>query len=158
MELDDPPFEHGQGAHRNGHLRGSVLLRSVRKEFAKQGRKTMQEALDAYEEYLSTDKQNKAVSVANTMYRLEAFFSDKDMMLGDSHAESLRGLLRGAAEAEHPDEEGVLGGQPPDHSCSGEDVPAVVLCEAAEVGVAKSGGGSAGRREEEARKASAPDR
>ena len=43
----------------------------------------MQEALDAYEECLSTDKQNKAVSVANTMYRLETFFSDKDMMLRD---------------------------------------------------------------------------
>ena len=43
----------------------------------------MQEALDAYEEYLSTDKQNKAVSVANTMYRLGTFFPDKDMMLGD---------------------------------------------------------------------------
>jgi hypothetical protein len=75
-----------------------------------------------------------------------------------SHAESLRELLRGAAEAEHQGKEGVLGGQPPDHSCGGEDVPAVVLCEAAQVDLAKSGGGSPGRREEEARKASAPDR
>ena len=78
----------GAGGERDSRFyptkeKAEEIIRSVRKEFAKQGRKTMQEALDAYEEYLSTDKQNKAVSVANTMYRLETFFSDKDMMLGD---------------------------------------------------------------------------
>ena len=78
----------GAGGERDSRFyptkeKAEEVIRSVRKEFAKQGRKTMQEALDAYEEYLSTDKQNKAVSVANTMYRLETFFSDKDMMLGD---------------------------------------------------------------------------
>jgi len=78
----------GAGGERDSRFyptkeKAEEIIRSVRKEFARQGRKTMQEALDAYEEYLSTDKQNKAVSVANTMYRLETFFSDKDMMLGD---------------------------------------------------------------------------
>jgi len=78
----------GAGGERDSRFyptkeKAEEVIRAVRKEFARQGRKTMQEALDAYEEYLSTDKQNKAVSVANTMYRLETFFSDKDMMLGD---------------------------------------------------------------------------
>ena len=75
----------GAGGERDSRFypskeKAEEVIRAVRKEFARQGRKTMQEALDAYEEYLSTDKQNKAVSVANTMYRLETFFSDKDMM------------------------------------------------------------------------------
>src|SRR5580765_157440 len=78
----------GAGGERDSRFyptkeKAEEVIRAVRKEFARQGRKTMQEALDAYEEYLSTDKQNKAVSVANTIYRLETFFSDKDMMLGD---------------------------------------------------------------------------
>jgi integrase len=77
----------GAGGERNSRFyptkeEAEEVIRAVRKEFAKQGQKTMQEALDAYEDYLSTDKQNKAVSVANTIYRLETFFSDRNMMLG----------------------------------------------------------------------------
>jgi len=72
----------GAGGERDSRFyptkeKAEEVIRSVRKEFARQGRKTMQEALDAYEEYLSTDKQNKAVSVANTMYRFETFFSTR---------------------------------------------------------------------------------
>lgn len=35
------------------------VIRAVRREFAKASRKTMQEALDAYELYLRHEKQNK---------------------------------------------------------------------------------------------------
>jgi integrase len=78
----------GSGGERDSRFyptkeKAEEVIRAVRKEFARQGRKTVQEALDAYEEYLSTDKQNKRVSVANTMYRLGTFFPDKDMLLGD---------------------------------------------------------------------------
>jgi len=59
------------------------IIRAVRKELKRDGGKTVQEALDAYEEYLLNDKQNKAVSVANTTYRLGAFFPDTLMLLSD---------------------------------------------------------------------------
>ena len=50
----------GAGGERDSRFyptkeKAEEVIRSVRKEFARQGRKTMQEALDAYEEYLSTD-------------------------------------------------------------------------------------------------------
>ena len=78
----------GAGGERDSRFyptkeRAEAVIKAVRKEFAREGQKTVQEALDAYEEYLSTDKGNKAVSVANTMYRLGTFFPDKDMMLAD---------------------------------------------------------------------------
>src|SRR5262249_44376038 len=47
------------------------------------GEKTVQEALDAYEQYLLVDKGNKPGSVEDTMYRIGTFFSDKEMALGD---------------------------------------------------------------------------
>ncbi len=78
----------GAGGERDSRFyptkeKAEEIIRAVRREFARDGRKTVQEALDGYEEYLLNDKQNKAVSVANTTYRLGAFFPDRLMLLSD---------------------------------------------------------------------------
>jgi integrase len=86
----------GSGGERDSRFyptkeKAEEIIRAVRREFTRQGQKTVQEAMSAYEEFLSSDKGNKAVSVANTMYRLGAFFPDQDMMLGDLTARSCEG-------------------------------------------------------------------
>jgi integrase len=93
----------GAGGERDSRFyptkeKAEEIIRAVRREFARGGQKTVQEAFDAYEEYLLNDKQNKAVSVANTMYRLGAFFPDKYMLLGDltpRNCDGYYGELRG---------------------------------------------------------------
>jgi integrase len=59
------------------------VIRAVRREFAKEGDKTVKEGLEMYERYLLDDKGNKPGSVEDTMYRLGAFFPDDEMLLRD---------------------------------------------------------------------------
>jgi hypothetical protein len=142
-------------------LRAARPLRHDRLPAAVVGQRNLSvffKGLDAYEEYLWTDKQNKAVSVANTMYRLETFFSDKDTMLGDltpraceSYYEELRKRSTRNKKVFSVDSHRTI-------LAAAKTFPAVVYGEAEEVDLAKSGGGGAGCREEEARKASAPNR
>jgi integrase len=71
------------------------VIRAVRREFAKASRKTMQEALDSYELYLRHEKQNKRGSVDDTMYRLAAFFPDRELQLGDLTTRTCEGYYEG---------------------------------------------------------------
>jgi integrase len=66
----------------------------VRRELAKAGEKTVQEALNAYERYLLDDKGNKPGSVEDTMYRVGTFFPDREMALGDLSATTCEGYYQ----------------------------------------------------------------
>src|SRR5687767_12619861 len=54
-------------------------IRYLRRELNSGGHKTVQEAQDEYEAYLRDDKGNKPQSVKDTMWRLGAFFPDREM-------------------------------------------------------------------------------
>ncbi len=78
----------GRGGERDSRFypteeKAKQVIRSVRREFARAGDKTVQEGFDAYERYLLDDKGNKRGSVDDTIYRLGAFFPDREMLLRD---------------------------------------------------------------------------
>src|SRR6478609_583473 len=75
----------GRGGERDSRFypteeKAREVVRAVRREFAKDGRKTVTEGLDAYRRYLLDDKGNKPGSVEDTMYRLEVFFPHGEAM------------------------------------------------------------------------------
>jgi hypothetical protein len=78
----------GTGGERDSRFyptkeKAEEIIRAVRREFAKNGDKSVTEALDAYERYLLDDKGNKPGSVEDTLYRLGAFFPDGEVLLRD---------------------------------------------------------------------------
>ena len=78
----------GTGGERDSRFyptkeKAEEIIRAVRREFSKNGDKSVTEALDAYERYLLDDKGNKPGSVEDTLYRLGAFFPDGEVLLRD---------------------------------------------------------------------------
>jgi integrase len=67
------------------------VIRAVRREFAKDGDKTVTEGLDAYRRYLLDDKGNKPGTVEDTMYRLGVFFPHGEVMLRDLNGKTCGG-------------------------------------------------------------------
>ncbi len=59
------------------------VVRSLRRELARQCRQTVREARETYEMYLRHEKGNKARSVEATIWRLEIFFHEEDLLLDD---------------------------------------------------------------------------
>ena len=58
------------------------VIRSIRRELAKSGPTTVDEAMTAYASYMKTDKGNRPTSVATTIARLESFFVDLEQPVG----------------------------------------------------------------------------
>ena len=78
----------GRGGERDSHFypseeKAREVVRAVRREFARNGDKTVAEGLEAYRTYLLEDKGNKPGSVEDTLYRLGAFFPTGEVMLRD---------------------------------------------------------------------------
>jgi integrase len=71
------------------------MMAAVRREFARNGEKTVQEAIDAYEKYLLDDKGNKPGSVDDTIYRLGAFFPDCEILVRDLTPHGCAGYYEG---------------------------------------------------------------
>ena len=78
----------GRGGERDSRFypseeKAKEVIRAVRREFAREGDKTVTEGLNIYERYLLDDKGNKPGSVEDTLYRLGVFFPDGEMLLRD---------------------------------------------------------------------------
>ena len=58
------------------------MIRSLRRELAKSGTPTLDEAMTAYESYMKTEKGNRATSVSTTRARLGSFFVDLEQPVG----------------------------------------------------------------------------
>lgn len=83
----------GRGGERDSRFypseeKARQVIRAVRREFARNGDKTVQEGLDAYERYLLDDRGNKPGLVEDTLYRLGAFFPDGEVLLRDLNAKT----------------------------------------------------------------------
>jgi hypothetical protein len=59
------------------------VVRSLRRELAKGGERTVQEAREKYEMYMRDDKGNKLRSIAATTWRLGIFFHEDDLLLDE---------------------------------------------------------------------------
>jgi len=59
------------------------VVRSLRRELAKGGDRTIREARENYEEYMRDDKGNKPRSIEATSWRLKIFFPEEDLPVGD---------------------------------------------------------------------------
>ena len=67
------------------------VVRSLRRELAKGGDRTVQEAREKYEMYMRDDKGNKLRSIAATTWRLGIFFHEDDLLLDELTPERCRG-------------------------------------------------------------------
>jgi hypothetical protein len=67
------------------------VVRSLRRELAKGGDRTVLEAREKYEMYMRDDKGNKLRSIAATTWRLEIFFHEDDLLLDELTPERCRG-------------------------------------------------------------------
>ena len=74
------------------------MKRAVGREFARSTEKTVNEARDAYEQFLLHEKGNKPRSVADTIYRLGVFFPDGDLLLGEITPQKCTALYVGLRE------------------------------------------------------------
>ena len=86
----------GRGGERDSRFypseeKAREVIRSVRREFARNGDKTVTEGLEAYRRYLLDDKGNKPGSVEDTMYRLGVFFPDGGVLLRDLNGKACGG-------------------------------------------------------------------
>ena len=59
------------------------VVRSLKKELAKAGDRTIRDARDKYEEYMRDDKGNKPRSIDATAWRLKIFFPEEDLLIED---------------------------------------------------------------------------
>ena len=107
------------------------VVRSLRRELAKGGDRTVQEAREKYEMYMRDDKGNKLRSIAATTWRLGIFFHEDDLLLDELTPEALQGLLRRPADASAAEDEAAAGSRlAPEHPGGGEVVPRLVRGEA----------------------------
>jgi integrase len=60
-----------------------TFLREANRQFRRSGDKSVEEGIEAYEQYLLTEKGNKPGSVEDTLFRLRAFFPDTELPLAD---------------------------------------------------------------------------
>jgi len=67
------------------------VVRSLRRELAKGGERTVLEAREKYEMYMRDDKGNKLRSIAATTWRLGIFFHEDDLLLDELTPERCRG-------------------------------------------------------------------
>ncbi len=86
----------GRGGERDSRFypseeKAREVIRAVRREFARNGDKTVKEGLEAYERYLLDDKGNKPGSVEDTLYRLGVFFPNGEVLLRDLNAKTCSG-------------------------------------------------------------------
>ena len=100
------------------------VVRSLRRELAKGGDRTVLEAREKYEMYMRDDKGNKLRSIAATAWRLGIFFHEDDLLLDQLTSHALQGLLRRLADASAAEDEAAAGcGLASEHLGGGEVVP-----------------------------------